>query len=45
MAGFCAQARATSEDGPESIHGAGIRLTHTSAVLVTPGADTEPATV
>lgn len=35
LAGFCIQARATSEDGPESIRRAGLRPTHTPAVLVT----------
>ncbi|MFG3110810.1 DUF5958 family protein [Streptomyces tendae] len=37
LAGFCIQARATSKDGPESIRRAGIRPTHTPAVLVTRG--------
>ncbi|MFJ4332568.1 MULTISPECIES: DUF5958 family protein [unclassified Streptomyces] len=37
LAGFCIQARATSEDGPESIRRAGIRPTHTPALLVTRG--------
>ncbi|CAL9674080.1 hypothetical protein SUDANB15_07629 (plasmid) [Streptomyces sp. enrichment culture] len=37
LAGFCIQARATSEDGSESIRRAGIRPTHTPAVLVTRG--------
>jgi hypothetical protein len=41
LAGFCIQARATSEDGPESIRRAGIRPTHTPAVLVTRGRLTE----
>ncbi len=41
MAGFCIQARATSEDGPESIRRAGIRPTDTPAVLVTRGRLTE----
>ncbi|MDG4859025.1 DUF5958 family protein [Streptomyces sp. T-3] len=34
---FCLQARATSEDGLASIHRAGIRPTHTPAVLITRG--------
>lgn len=34
---FCLQARATSEDGPESIRRASIRPTHTPAVLITRG--------
>ncbi|RST17459.1 hypothetical protein E2C00_32985 [Streptomyces sp. WAC05374] len=33
----CVQARATAEDGPESIHRAGLRPTHTPAVLITQG--------
>ncbi|MCD0484894.1 DUF5958 family protein [Streptacidiphilus sp. ASG 303] len=37
LAAFCIQARATSDDGPESIRRAGIRPTHTPAVLVTRG--------
>ncbi|MET8573156.1 DUF5958 family protein [Streptomyces sp. NPDC004783] len=37
LAGFCIQARATSVDGSESIRRAGIRPTHTPAVLVTRG--------
>ncbi|MGV9894424.1 DUF5958 family protein [Streptomyces tendae] len=41
LAGFCIQARATSEDGPESIRRAGIRPTYTPAVLVTRGRLTE----
>ncbi|MFE1841625.1 DUF5958 family protein [Streptomyces sviceus] len=41
LAGFCIQARATSEDGPESIRRAGIRPTHTPAVLITRGHLTE----
>ncbi|MFE0824812.1 DUF5958 family protein [Streptomyces sp. NPDC058847] len=44
LAGFCIQARATSEDGPESIRRAGIRPTHTPAVLVTRGRLTEQLT-
>jgi Family of unknown function (DUF5958) len=35
LAGFCIQARATSEDGQASIQRAGIRPTHTPAVLIT----------
>src|SRR5690242_585819 len=31
----CLQARAVEEDGPESIRRAGLRPTHTSAVLIT----------
>ncbi|MFL4905267.1 DUF5958 family protein [Streptomyces sp. MMS24-I2-30] len=34
---FCIQARATAEDGPESIRRAGLRATHTPAVLITRG--------
>ncbi|NGO75244.1 hypothetical protein G6045_06055 [Streptomyces sp. YC504] len=34
---FCIQARATKEDGPASIRRAGIRPTHTPAVLITRG--------
>ncbi|MFF7590496.1 DUF5958 family protein [Kitasatospora purpeofusca] len=37
LAGFCIQARALIEDGPESIRRAGIRPTHTPAVLITRG--------
>lgn len=37
VAGYCLQAGAVSEDGPESIRRAGIRPTHTPAVLVTRG--------
>ncbi|MEI5527952.1 DUF5958 family protein [Streptomyces brasiliscabiei] len=44
LAGFCIQARATSEDGPESIRRAGIRPTHTPAALVTRGRLTEQLT-
>ncbi len=44
LAGFCIQARATSEDGPESIRRAGIRPTHTPAVLATRGRLTEQLT-
>ncbi|MET3984056.1 DUF5958 family protein [Streptomyces sp. PvR034] len=33
----CVQARAVIEDGPESIRRAGLRLTHTPAVLITSG--------
>ncbi|MEU9894172.1 DUF5958 family protein [Streptomyces phaeochromogenes] len=36
LSGFCIQARATVKDGPEGVR-AGIRPTHTSAVLITPG--------
>lgn len=35
--GHCIQARATVEDGPESVRIAGIRPTHTPAVLITRG--------
>lgn len=34
---FCIQARATAEDGPECIRRAGLRATHTPAVLITRG--------
>ncbi|MEU7648759.1 DUF5958 family protein [Streptomyces huasconensis] len=34
---FCIQARATAEDAPESIRRAGLRATHTPAVLITRG--------
>ncbi|MHA6765027.1 DUF5958 family protein [Streptacidiphilus sp. PAMC 29251] len=34
---FCIQARATAEDGPESVRLAGIRPTHTPAVLLERG--------
>ncbi|MFJ4412803.1 DUF5958 family protein [Streptomyces sp. NPDC088925] len=44
LAGFCIQARAISDDGPESIRRAGIRPTHTPAVLVTRGRLTEQLT-
>ncbi|WP_328685492.1 DUF5958 family protein [Streptomyces sp. NBC_00343] len=37
LGGFCVQARATLEDGPESVRLAGIRPTHTPAVLITRG--------
>ncbi|MDJ0347381.1 DUF5958 family protein [Streptomyces sp. H10-C2] len=37
LSGFCIQARATAEDGPESVRLAGIRPTHTPAVLITRG--------
>ncbi|MEU3402183.1 DUF5958 family protein [Streptomyces filamentosus] len=37
LAGFCIQARALIEDGPEAIRRAGIRPTHTPAVLITRG--------
>jgi hypothetical protein len=33
----CVQARADTEDGPESIRRAGLRPTHTPAVLITRG--------
>lgn len=33
----CLQARAVDEDGPESIRRAGLRQTHTPAVLITRG--------
>ncbi|GEB57121.1 DUF5958 family protein [Streptomyces gardneri] len=33
----CVQARAVTEDGPESIRRAGLRSTHTPAVLITRG--------
>jgi Family of unknown function (DUF5958) len=33
----CVQARAVAEDGPESIRRAGLRPTHTPAVLITLG--------
>lgn len=33
----CVQARAVDEDGPESIRRAGLRPTHTPAVLITRG--------
>lgn len=34
---FCIQARAATEDGPESIRRAGLRATHTPAVLIARG--------
>jgi hypothetical protein len=37
LAQFCLQARATGQDAPESIRRAGIRPTHTPAVLLTRG--------
>ncbi|WP_030784774.1 DUF5958 family protein [Streptomyces sp. NRRL S-920] len=37
LSNFCTQARATAEDGPESIRRAGLRATHTPAVLITRG--------
>ncbi|KQX27628.1 hypothetical protein ASD97_39905 [Streptomyces sp. Root63] len=37
LGGHCIQARATVEDGPESVRIAGIRPTHTPAVLITRG--------
>ncbi|WP_228985482.1 MULTISPECIES: DUF5958 family protein [unclassified Streptomyces] len=36
----CIQARAVIQDGPESISRAGLRVTHTPAVLVTRGRST-----
>ncbi|NUL07911.1 hypothetical protein HRW07_32835 [Streptomyces lunaelactis] len=44
IAGFCIQARATIEDGPESIRRAEIRPTHTPVVLITRGRLTEQLT-
>ncbi|MEV5937048.1 DUF5958 family protein [Streptomyces sp. NPDC052079] len=44
LAGFCIQARALSEDGPESIRRARIRPTHTPAVLITRGHLTDQLT-
>ncbi|MFF0561711.1 DUF5958 family protein [Streptomyces sp. NPDC004266] len=44
LAGFCIQARALVEDGPEAICRAGIRSTHTPAVLITRGHLTEQLT-
>ncbi|KES06298.1 hypothetical protein BU52_14605 [Streptomyces toyocaensis] len=44
LAGFCIQARALTEDGSESIRRAGIRPTHTPAVLITRGRLTEQLT-
>lgn len=41
LSGYCIQARATSEDAAESIRRAGIRPTHTPAVLLTRGRLTE----
>lgn len=37
LGGHCIQARATVEDGPESVRLAGIGPTHTPAVLITRG--------
>lgn len=37
LGGHCIQARATVEDGSESVRIAGIRPTHTPAVLITRG--------
>ncbi|MFF9870529.1 DUF5958 family protein [Streptomyces sp. NPDC013953] len=34
LAGYCIQARALTEDGSESVRRAGIRPTHTPAVLI-----------
>lgn len=34
---YCVQARATSADGPAAIRRAGLRATHTPAVLITRG--------
>ncbi|WP_324615980.1 DUF5958 family protein [Streptomyces sp. NRRL F-6674] len=39
---FCIQARATAEDGPESIRRAGLRATHTPAVLISQGQLDQP---
>ncbi|MFF9340499.1 MULTISPECIES: DUF5958 family protein [unclassified Streptomyces] len=44
LAGFCVQARALIEDGPEGIRRSGIRPTHTPAVLITRGRLTEQLT-
>jgi hypothetical protein len=44
LAGFCIQARALIEDAPESIRRAGIRPTHTPAVLIARGHLTEQLT-
>ncbi|MGA4979851.1 DUF5958 family protein [Streptomyces cinereoruber] len=44
LAGFCIQARALIEDGAKSIRRAGIRPTHTPAVLITRGHLTEQLT-
>jgi hypothetical protein len=37
VSAFCIQARATVEDGPEAVRLAGIRPTHTPAVLIARG--------
>lgn len=37
LAYYCMQAGAVAEDGPESVQLAGIRVTHTPAVLITRG--------
>ncbi|MFD5270853.1 DUF5958 family protein [Streptomyces sp. NPDC058335] len=37
LAHFCIQARAATDDGPEGIRRAGLRPTHTPAVLITRG--------
>ncbi|MEU4798625.1 DUF5958 family protein [Streptomyces sp. NPDC023327] len=37
LAHSCIQARATAEDGPESVRRAGLRARHTPAVLITRG--------
>ncbi|MCX5079063.1 DUF5958 family protein [Streptomyces sp. NBC_00424] len=37
LCGHCMQARATEEDGPESVRRAGLRPTYTPAVLITRG--------
>ncbi|MEU8959921.1 DUF5958 family protein [Streptomyces sp. NPDC048518] len=44
LVGFCIQARALVEDGPKAIRRAGIRPTHTPAVLITRGHLTEQLT-
>ncbi|MFD1146458.1 DUF5958 family protein [Saccharothrix hoggarensis] len=41
VAEYCVQARATVEDGAESVRRSGIRPTHTPAVLITRGRLTE----
>ncbi|MFJ5234650.1 DUF5958 family protein [Kitasatospora sp. NPDC088391] len=37
LVGYCLQARALTEDAPESVRRAGLRPTHTPAVLLTRG--------
>ncbi|WP_405933483.1 DUF5958 family protein [Streptomyces sp. NBC_00827] len=37
MSHHCIQARVAAEDGPESVRRAGLRATHTPAVLITRG--------